>query len=327
MSGREVPRLAPRHSAANVREGRIGGSERSVGIAFAADSVVAVAKLVAGLLTGSSAMLAEAIHSTADSINVILLGVSLRRSRRPPDAEHPLGHGRERFMWALLAAVSSFVIGGCVSVALAIHELSHGSELEDLFVAGIVLAVAALADGASLRQTLRQARREAGRWGVSTFTYLRSTSEPTLRAIAVEDTAALVGVAIAAAGLLVHALGGPAESDAIASLLIGLLLMATAVGLARPLTDLLVGTSIPPSRLERAYAILSEAQGVAEVLTVYAVHIGPQEALLGAKVRMTPDQSGADVARVLDDLDAQLREELPEIGEVFLDVTAHRRND
>ncbi len=318
-----VPQLPLRHSAATARGSH--GSVRAVGIALTANVVVAAAKLAAGLVTGSSAMLAEAVHSTADSINELLLGVSLRRSRRAPDARHPFGHGRERFLWAFFAAISSFIVGGCVAIALAIHDLSHGSELDRLGVAGIVLVVAALADGTSLVQTLRQARRDARTWGVPTVVYLRETSDPTLRAIAVEDSTALVGVALAAAGLLVPALGGPAVFDALASLAIGVLLAATAVGLARPLADLLIGKSIPSARLEQAYAILSAAPGIDEVLTVHAVHVGTQEAILAAKVNPSPGQTVADLARLLDELDGRLRRELPEIGEVFIDVTAHHR--
>jgi cation diffusion facilitator family transporter len=294
-------------------------------VALAANTVVAAAKLFAGLTTGSSAMLAEAVHSTADSMNEVLLLVSLGRSRRPPDIDHPFGHGRERFLWAFLATISSFIVGGCVSIALAVDDLTRGSELDQLGVAGIVLAVSVLADGTSLTRTVRQARREARSLGLPTVAYLRETNDPTLRAIAVEDGAALLGDGLAAAGILVAALGGPAASDAIASLLIGLLLAATAVGLARPLADLLIGKSISPARLERAYAILSEAPGIEEVLTIYAVHVGAQEAILAAKVHPSPDQTGADLARLLDDLDRQLRNALPEIGEVFIDVTAHRR--
>jgi cation diffusion facilitator family transporter len=322
---RRVPQLRPRRSAAAARAGRSRDTVQSVVVALAANVLVALAKLFAGLITGSSAMLAEAVHSTADSINEVLLLVSLRRSQRPPDLEHPFGHGRERFLWAFVAAISSFIVGGCVSVGLAINDLARGSELTQLGVAGVVLVVAALADGTSLVRTLRQARREAQSWGLSTVSYLRGTSDPTLRAIAVEDSAALVGVGLAGIGILIPALGGPHGADAIASLLIGLLLAATAVALARPLADLLIGKSISPKRLELAHSILSEAPGIDEVLTIYATQVGAEEAILAAKVHPSPGQSGEDLARLLDDLDRRLRTALPEIGEVFIDVTAHRR--
>jgi cation diffusion facilitator family transporter len=236
-----------------VRASRSGRTTRSLAVALAANVVVAAAKLGAGLVTGSSGLLAEAAHSVADSTNELMLAFSLRRAARPADPTHPFGYGGARFLCAFLAAISSFLIGGCVSVGLAIEELVHGGAVDVVLLAWIVLAVAALADGASLVQTIRQARHEAAEWGAaSTIRFLRHTSEPTLRALAVEDTAALVGVALAAAGLLVRELGGPASSDAIASLLIGILLGATAIGLARPLTDLLIGRSMRPQRLERA---------------------------------------------------------------------------
>jgi cation diffusion facilitator family transporter len=254
-----------------------------------------------------------------------LLGLSLRHSRSPPDTLHPFGYGRARFLWAFIAAMFTFIVGGCVSIALAITDLEAGGEVDHVLVAGFVLIVAAVADGTSLSQTLRQARREARSWGLPTIAYLRDTSDPTLRALAVEDGAALMGVGLAAGGLLVPVLGGPAAADAIASLLIGVLLAGTAVALARPLVDLLLGRSIAPGRLELAHTILGEAPGIDEVLALYAVHIGPDEAILTAKVHPTPGQSADELARLLDGLDERLRGELPEIGEVFIDVTAHSR--
>jgi cation diffusion facilitator family transporter len=286
--------------------------------------VIAAAKLVAGLITGSSALLAEAIHSAADSINEVLLAVSLVRARRPPDITHPFGYGGARFLWAFLAAISSFLIGGCLSVALAVHQLVNGGDVTSFLVAWVVLAVAFLGDGASLTQSLRQSRREAAVWGQSTIAYLRRTSDPTLRALVVEDAASLVGVALAAGGLLVHELGGPASADAVASLLIGLLLALTAVGLARPLADLLIGKSVAPERLEKAYAILAASPGIDEVLSIYAVHAAPQDVILAAKVHPSAGQTGDGLALLLDELDHRLRAELPEIGEVFIDLTSHR---
>src|SRR6478609_5523453 len=180
-----APRRGLRHSAASLRARRSRGSRISLIVAFAANLVVAVAKLAAGLITGSAALLAEAAHSVADSNNEVLLAISFRRARRPADAEHPFGYGGLRFLWAFLAAISSFLVGGCLSVGLAINDLVHGNTVTDLGAALLVLGVAALADGTALRQTLRQARTEAARWGLRTVPYLRYTSDPTLRALAV----------------------------------------------------------------------------------------------------------------------------------------------
>jgi cation diffusion facilitator family transporter len=317
----------PRHSAASVRAQESQGQQRSLAVALAANVAVAAAKLGAGLLTGSSALLAEAAHSVADSSNELMLSFSMYQARRPADPEHPFGYGATRFLWAFLAALSSFVIGGCLSVGLAIHELARGSAVDHALVAWIVLVIAAIADGASLAQTMRQARREAATWAGSTIAYLRKTSEPTLRALAVEDTAALVGVALAATGLLVRQLGGPEASDAIATLLIGILLGATTIGLARPMADLLIGRSMLPERLAVARATIARSPVVDRALDLYAIHVAPQDVLLAAKVRPAVDLTGADLARGLDELDMELRRQLPEIGEVFIDVTARRRSD
>jgi cation diffusion facilitator family transporter len=308
-----------------LRASRGAGNVRSIAVALTANVVVAAAKLAAGLLTGSSALLAEAVHSAADSINELLLAVSLHRGRRPADAEHPYGYGGARFLWAFLAAISSFLIGGCLSIGLALHSFLSGGDVRSFLVGWIVLAVAALGDGASLAQTVREARREARHWGASTIGYLRHTSDPTLRALAVEDSAALTGVAIAAAGLLVRQLGGPSSADATSSLLIGMLLAVTAIGLAHPLADLLIGRSIPPARLEKAQAILARSAAIDDVLHVYAVHAAPHEVILTAKVHPAAGLSSEELAHHLDEIDVRLRHELPEIAEVFIDITAHLR--
>jgi cation diffusion facilitator family transporter len=321
------PRRGLRHSAASLRSSRNPGSRLSLIVAFVANLVVAAAKLAAGLITGSAALLAEAAHSFADSNNEVLLAISFRRARRAADAEHPFGYGGVRFIWAFLAAIASFVIGGCLSVGLGINDLVHGNVVNDFAVAWIVLGIAAIADGTSLVQTMRQARREAALWGVPTIRFLRITSDPTLRALAVEDTAALVGLVLAAAGLGVHELGGPASSDAIASVLIGILLGATAIALARPLADLLIGRSVAPARLELARQIVEASPGVDEILQLYAVHVAPQDVVLAAKVHPSEKLDVDQLARSMDELDARLRSELPEIGEVFIDVTQHRSRD
>jgi divalent metal cation (Fe/Co/Zn/Cd) transporter len=191
----------------------------------------------------------------------------------------------------------------------------------------VVLAIAVLADGTSLAQGLRQARREAALWDRSTFAFLRHTSDPTLRAIVVEDGAAVIGGVLAAAGLLVVALGGPQSADAIASLLIGVLLAVTAVGVARPLADLLIGVSIAPERVRLAHDIVVADPGVEELLDLYVVYVGPQDAILAAKVHPADGQSADELAVRLDALDQRLRGDLPEVGEVFIDVTAHHASD
>jgi cation diffusion facilitator family transporter len=293
-------------------------------VAFVANLVVAAAKLAAGLLSGSSAMLAEAGHSLADSLNEVLLGVSLLRAEAPADLTHPLGHGRERFLWAFMAAIASFLIGGCVSIGLAVREAVGGEPPGDILVPGLVLAVAFVADGTSLVQSLRQARREADERGRSLAHYVLHASDPALRAIVVEDGAALVGVMFAAIGLLMSYLLGSHVPDALASFLIGVLLALTAFGLARPLADFLVGRSLPAERLQQLHALLIASPAVDEVLTFQAVYTGPEEVIVAAKVHPTASLTVEQLTHAMDELDSALRSAVPEVADVYLDVTSYR---
>jgi cation diffusion facilitator family transporter len=320
---RAVPR---RRSRAAVRNAAHGNSVRVILIALGANLVVAVAKLIAGLLSGSVAMLAESAHSVADSLNEVLLGFSLRRGGVPADLLHPLGHGRERFLWAFLAAIASFLIGGCLSIGLAIWELTGGGATGDVRLAWVVLVVSFAADGTSLLQSLRQARQEAGSRRVSLPRYLLRASDPTLRAVVVEDLAALIGLGLAACGLALSTVMGSEVPDALASLLIGILLAFTAVGLAVPLAGFLVGRSLPPEHLQHLYEILTGAPAIEEVLTLQAVYTGPEEAIVAAKVHPIADLTVDQLAGAMDEIDVTIRSAFPEVADVFIDVTAYRLN-
>ena len=300
-------------------------SVRTIIIALVANVVIAVAKLISGLMSGSTALLAEAAHSFADSSNEVLLGISLRRAMKPPDERHPLGHGRERYLWAFMAAVASFLIGGCFSIAMAIHELMHGSETKHTLAAWIVLGVAFLADGFSWVQSIGQARDEARERKQSVSVHLLRSSDPIVRAIVVEDSAALIGLVFAAIGLLISQMTHSGRPDAIASLLIGLLMAVTAFGLARPLADFLVGRSLPQPYLEKIRSVIDRDEAVEEIVALQAVYTGPEEVIVAAKVRPASDLTGDELAKAMDDLDAALRRESPFVADVYIDVTNHHR--
>jgi cation diffusion facilitator family transporter len=287
-----------------------------------ANLVVGVAKLIAGLLSHSTAMLAEAAHSFADTSNEILLALSLRRARLPPDPDHPIGHGRERFLWALMAAIASFLIGGCFSVAIAIHSMLTPPENGHVLAAWIVLAISFVAELISWIQSVRQAREEARERKRDVWTHLQRSSDPIVRAIVVEDSAAIIGLILAAAGLLIRQLTGSSIADSIASLLIGLLLGVTAVGLARPLAEFLVGRSLPRQLVAELRAVVEKSEAVEEVELLQAVYTGPEEAIVVARIHPRPMPSEA-LAKALDDIDRALREASPFVSEVFLDARPH----
>ena len=316
--------LPQRRSATALRRAAEGESVRTIGIAFFANIVIAIAKLVAGLASGSTGMLAEAAHSAADSVNEVFLAVGLHRDRQPADATHPLGHGRERFLWAFMAAIASFLIGGCVSIALAISELKARHPVSGGVAVWIVLAIAFAADGTSWLQGLRQARRQAKEYGISVWRYMVLASDPVVRAVLVEDSAALIGLAIAASGLLLSKVLGTSVPDSLASLLIGLLLAVTAFGLARPFADFLVGKSIPPQQFEKLHAILKADAAIDQVLSLRAVYTGPEEVIVTAKVHPSPSLDIEQLTRAMDDLDHRIRRELPYVADVYIDVTVAR---
>jgi cation diffusion facilitator family transporter len=309
------------HSRAAQQHEEQGESARTIVIALVANVVIAIAKLIAGIVSHSTAMLAESAHSFADSLNEVLLAISVRRRRRPADAAHPLGHGREQFLWAFMAAIGSFLIGGCLSVALAIWTLRKGGETTRPGIAWAVLAVAFIADGISLLQSLRQARRQAREFNFGIWTYLRRASDPTVRAIVVEDTAALIGVIIAAIGLIVSEVTGSGAADGIASLLIGILLAITAVGLAHPLADFLVGRSLHQRDLQKLHEIVQASPAVDRIVSLRAVYSGPEEVIVAAKIHPSSKMSVDEVTRAMDALDRELRAASSLVADVFLDLT------
>jgi cation diffusion facilitator family transporter len=316
-----------RRSRAALERIKSGGSVRTIVIALIVNVVIAAAKLVTGLISGSTALIAEAAHSLADASNEVLLGISLRRATAPPDEDHPLGHGRERFLWAFLAAIATFLTGGCFSIGIAIHQLMHGEELGKPTAAAIVLAIAFVGDGISLIQSVRQANEDAKRRGFDMWRHLMRSSDPTVRAVVAEDGAALVGLIIAAVGLwLSHHLGS-STPDAIASLLIGLLMTAIALFLGFNLADFLVGKSLPPELLEGIRKLIAADNAVAEIVSLQAVYIGPEETIVAAKVRPKPELKAEELSKAMDELDHKLREASPFVGDVYIDVTSHRAMD
>src|SRR5437867_374605 len=316
--------LPQRRSAMALRRAAEGESARTIVVALLANVVIAIAKLIAGLASGSTGMLAEAAHSAADSVNEVFLAVGLHRARHPADATHPLGHGRERFLWAFMAAIASFLIGGCLSIALAVAELQARHPMTGGMAAWIVLAISFAADGVSWLRSLRQALRQAKEYETTLWRYLRRASDPVVRAVLVEDSAALVGLSLAAGGLLLSRILGTNVPDSLASLFIGLLLAVTAFGLARPFADFLVGRSLPSPLLEKLYTIVKEDAAIEQVLSLLATYSGPEEVIVVARVRPSASLNTEQLTRAMDDLDRRIRGALPVVADVFIDVTAYR---
>jgi cation diffusion facilitator family transporter len=296
----------------------------TVVVAGSANLAIGVAKGIGALVSGSSAMLSESAHSVADTVTEVLLYVALRRGNKPPDARHPLGYGRESYLWALLAALATFVAGAVVSVLEGVDKILHGEAGGDVLVSYVVLAVAFVIEGISLLRALSQVRADARRWRIRPRTYLRNTSDTTIKAVTFEDSAALVGLLLAAAGLGLTQLTGSALWDGVASVLIGLVLVVVAVALARANSSLLVGRSAMPALDEALRREVEELPGVISVPLFFTSFTGPGRLLVAAKVEFTDDSTADDIERTADEAERRLVARFPGVEHVFLDPTGRR---
>jgi cation diffusion facilitator family transporter len=284
----------------------VSTSARTIWVAFGANLLVGVAKSVAAVVTGSASMLAEAAHSWADTGNQVFLIVANRRSRRPPDRAHPLGHGREAYVWSLLAALGVFVAGAAVSVTHGIQTLITPEPATDFIVGYVVLGVSFVLEGISFLQSIRQARPTAEVMGRDVIEEVMATSDPTLRAVFAEDGAALAGLVIATVGLAAHQATGSATPDAVGSILIGSLLALVAVVLINRNRQFLVGEEADPRVRAAAIRALLEMPEVARVTYLRLEIVGPRTVSVIGDVDLVGDDSESNVAVRLRALEAQI---------------------
>ncbi|MFI9824826.1 cation diffusion facilitator family transporter [Streptomyces sp. NPDC052013] len=287
-------------------------------VALGANVVIAAAKAVGGLAVASPALLSEAAHSVADSMNEVFLLAALRRSRRPPDRRHPFGYGKERFFWSLLAAVGIFVMGGCFSFYQGVEAL-RGGGAEDLggYVAGlVVLGVALLAEGGSLLRALYQVRKQGGAGS--------GLRDPALRTVVAEDGTAVLGVTLAAVGMVLHMVTGQVVWEAAASFAIGALLVYVAYRLGRDARAQLVGEAADPEASERIRALLRAQPEIDSVEALFTMKTGLDTALVAARVDLAPGLDSERVEDVAVRIKQSIADVVPEAEQIFLDVTDHR---
>ncbi|MCB7135100.1 cation diffusion facilitator family transporter [Cellulosimicrobium marinum] len=295
------PGTSPRVVQGDAHEG--GESTLTVVIAFVANALIAVAKSVAATLTGSASMLAEAVHSWADTGNEVFLLVADRRSRRPADPAHPLGYGREAYVWSMFAAIGLFAVGAGVSITHGIQELVHPEPAGSFGVAYAVLGLAFVLEGVSFLQARRQVRAEARRADQETLHHVLATSDPTLRAVFAEDAAALVGLVVAFAGVLAHQLTGSPVPDAIGSIVVGAVLAVVSVVLIDRNRRFLVGEAALPGTRDAVLRAIAAMPVVERVTYLRLEYVGPRSLYLVASVDLVGDEAEVSVARRLDELE------------------------
>ncbi|MBO2454783.1 cation diffusion facilitator family transporter [Actinomadura barringtoniae] len=292
---------------------------KTVLVAGAANLILAITKLAAGAVAGSSAMLAEGAHSVADTLNQGFLLASLRRSERPPDRWHPFGYGNERYFWSLLAAFGIFVAGAGFSIfegLLSIFGRESGGG--EVWLAYAVLALGFVLEGTSWVRAFTQARRESRE---SVLEHVKRSPDVTFKAALFEDTAAMIGLALAAAGLTLREITGSHLWDGLASILIGVLLIVVAYALGRDSKGLIIGRAADPdlqSEIRHEIEAASGVDGVDELLTM---HFGPDQLLVAARVHFSDDISADEAEDVAGEIDLRLQERLPAVRHVFLDPT------
>ena len=280
----------------------------TVVVALVANALVATAKSVVAVLTGSASLVAEAAHSWADTGNEVFLLFAGRLSKRPRDPAHPFGYGREAYVWSMFAAFGLFMAGSIVSIWHGLQSLT-AEESESNYLWGyVVLAVAFVLESASFLQARRQTARLAARSRLHPLRYLALTSNPTLRAVYFEDAAALVGILLAAGGLALHQLTGMVVWDAVGSILVGVLLGALAIFLIGRNRDFLVGQAAPAEVRSRAFEALLETGEIERITFLHLEFVGPGRVLMIAAVDLTGDDPETQIAERIARLERRIED-------------------
>lgn len=291
--------------------------------AIAANLAIAAVKFLAALLTASSAMFSEGIHSLVDTGNQGLMLLGVRRSRKPPDETHPFGYGLELYFWSLIVAILLFGVGGGMGIYEGVTRLSHPGELRDPTWNYVVLGLALVFESASWTVGFHELRKESA--GESLWRTMRSSKNPPNYTVVAEDSAAIAGVFFAAFGVFLGHLLESHYPDAIASILIGLTLAAVAAFLGFQSRGLLLGESVEPSVLRRIHELARAESSVLDVRRPLTMHFGPDNVLLAMDVEFQPQLSTQEVISAVDRLENAIRDAFPQIKQIYLEAEALKR--
>ncbi|MDJ0636286.1 MAG: cation diffusion facilitator family transporter [Xenococcaceae cyanobacterium MO_188.B29] len=295
-----------------------GSVKKTILAAIIANLAIAIIKFIAAVITGSSAMLSEGIHSTVDTGNELLLLLGIRLSQKPADESHPFGYGQELYFWTLIVALFIFAIGGGMSIYEGINHLIHPVPLEDPFWNYVVLGLAVFFEGYSWTVALKEliaTKSEENIWQA-----IRSSKDPTIFTILLEDSAALLGLAIAFAGIFFGHLLNNLYLDGVASIIIGVILAAVAIFLVYESKGLLIGEGADPQTVASIKNITQTDPAVEKVIRVLTLYFSPQEVLLNLEIQFQPNLSTEKLAVAIERLEKQIRQEHPEIKQIFVEA-------
>ena len=298
------------------------GGTRAVIAAMFANAGIAITKFVAFVITGSSSMLSEAIHSVADTCNQVLLLVGGRRARRVPDVDHQFGFGRARYVYGFVVAITIFLLGGLFSLYEGWHKIHFPHPLEKAWVAYGVLLISIVLESFSFRTALREANKSRGSRPL--FRYVREARQPELPVVLLEDFGALVGLVFALIGVSLAEITGNPQWDGVGALAIGTLLVIIAVFLAIEMSSMLVGESALPEERAAMESALAASPGVLSVIHMRTLHTGPDELLVAAKIGVDPSAGAEHVASTIDRAEQAIRAATPTARWIFLEPDIRR---
>jgi len=299
--------------------------------ALFANAIIAILKLVAAVMTGSSGMMAEALHSIADTTNQVFLLLGLRFYNRPASEKHPFGYGKERFFWSFIAAIFIFGVGATYAIYEGIVKLSHPHPPENLEWAYWVLGISFVLESGSIALAIYQEVKEAHHEGLTFFEYLRLSKDPTAKTVIFEDSAALLGIIIAAVGIyLTDHHTGPGEGaywDGVASILIGLVLSVVAFVLARTSRGLLLGEAASRESVKAIAEAIESHPNVIKLVELLTMHLAPKQILINAHINLRDDLVTGEIVQTIEDVEALIKKAEPKVEMIFLETARRNESD
>lgn len=298
------------------------GSKKAILAAFSADAGITLAKFIGAFITGSASMLAEAVHSLADTSNQGLLLIGRRRAEQEPDALHPFGYGRNRYFYSFIVALVIFLVGALYAIDEGLHKIRHPEELTDPLVAIVILLVALALESYSLATARKASAPLKGR--TSWWRFIRNTRNPELPVVLLEDTGALIGLVFAFLGVGLTMVTGSARWDGIGTLAIGVLLLFIAVVLIVEMKSLLIGEGATADEDRRIRENLVDGTRIDRVIYMKTQYLAPDELLVATKVSIVPGLDIAEVAAAIDDAEARVRAAVPAARDIYIEPDLYR---
>lgn len=302
-----------------------GNSSKSVIIfALSANLFIALVKFIAAFMTRSSAMLAEAIHSAADTLNQVLLLVGIKRGKRAPDSLHPFGFSSELYFWSFIVAIILFTAGAVFSILEGIHKLMHPAPIQNITYAFGVLLFSIAAEGVAFSKALQKINRERGNTGV--FAYLRKTKKSELIVVFLEDLAAISGLSCALLLIFLQHITGILIFDGIASVLIGLILAAVAIFMGNETRSLLLGESADPKLIKKVSAIFDEEESINHIIYIKSLQLGPEDILISVKAEFNHRLTSREISTLINGIEKEIRTRYPDIKKIFIEPDIYRNS-